>query len=133
MGKSKKIVIPLDGIPTQNQIVNSNRTNRFAGAKQKKNATTFCQMHIQRAMLDGFEIKTLPVDLEFVFYCKNRRTDKDNLASGALKFILDGAQKAGLIENDNWKHIGDWSCRFEIDKEFPRVEIFEANKAPVSD
>jgi hypothetical protein len=99
-----------------------NRSNRYSGAKKKKQATNICSVHTQKAIQEGFKLKKLPADLQFDWYAKDRRTDKDNLAF-QRKFIFDGIQKAGLIPNDNWEYVGDWIDRFHIDKDNPRVEI----------
>lgn len=99
-----------------------NRSNRYSGAKKKKLATKICEVHTQKAIQDGFALGRLPADLQFDWYVKDRRTDKDNLAF-QRKFIFDGIQKAGLIPNDNWEYVGNWIDRFHIDKDNPRVEI----------
>lgn len=39
------------------------------------------------------------------------------------RFILDGMVNSGLISNDGWDQIGDFSDSFRIDKENPRVEV----------
>ncbi|CAJ1227101.1 hypothetical protein FD25_GL002048 [Levilactobacillus acidifarinae DSM 19394] len=41
----------------------------------------------------------------------------------AKKFILDGFQQCGFLDNDNLKHITGFVDEFYIDKEHPRVEI----------
>lgn len=120
-----KIVIPLKGIPTLNEHDKSNRANRFGGASMKKKATSLCTVYIRRAINQGFKIKgSLPIDLKFAWFVKDRRKDKDNIAF-AKKYIFDGMIDAGLLENDGWKQIGDWEETFDIDKEFERVEITE--------
>jgi hypothetical protein len=118
---SNKIIIPLP-LMTLNQYTNANRTHYHAGAKSKKKATELCKIHVLKAMREGFQLKELPANFEFVWYCKDKRTDKDNV-SFQRKFIFDGMQSAGLIANDNWQHIGNWIDKFEIDKSFERVEI----------
>lgn len=74
----------------------------------------------------AWRAKRLPhikqADLSITWYCPNKRKDKDNIMAGT-KFILDGLQKAGRIENDGWKQIRDITHRFEVDKLEPRVEI----------
>lgn len=62
------------------------------------------------------------IDLDITWYCKNKRKDKDNIAAG-IKFILDGLVKAGVIKNDGWKEINNFSHKFKVDKDNPRVEI----------
>lgn len=63
-----------------------------------------------------------PLYFTFKWYVKNRRIDKDNIAF-AKKFIFDGFQDAGLIENDGWDTIGSWYDELKVDKENPRVEV----------
>lgn len=41
----------------------------------------------------------------------------------AKKAILDGMQKAGIIQNDGWNEIRGFIDDFEIDKDYPRIEI----------
>lgn len=90
----------------------------------------FCKMRILLAMREGFEINKLPANFRYDFYCKDRRTDKDNIAGGAIKSFLDGAQEAGLIENDGWQQAGNWECNFYLDKEFQRLEVSEIYATP---
>jgi Holliday junction resolvase RusA-like endonuclease len=54
------------------------------------------------------------------FFATNRRRDADNLN---LKFILDGIVKAGIIQDDSTKVIGQPVTAWEVDKHDPRVEI----------
>jgi len=119
-----KIVIPTIGLMTLNQYTNENRKNRFGGAAKKKEATQICALHTKKAMREGFKINSLPVNLQFDWYAKDKRTDPDNLAF-MKKYLLDGFQNAGLIENDNWATIHGWTETFHIDKKNPRVEITE--------
>ncbi len=119
-----KIVIPLKGIPTLNEHDNANRSNRFGGATMKKNATNLCATYVRQAMNKGFELGELPVNMKFDWYCENRRVDPDNRAF-SRKYIFDGMQSAGLIKNDNWKFTTEWTDAFFVDKENPRVEIYE--------
>jgi Holliday junction resolvase RusA-like endonuclease len=60
--------------------------------------------------------------LDIVWYEPNRRRDLDNIAAGK-KFILDGLQAIGKIENDGWKQIAGFTDTFEVDKQDPRVEV----------
>lgn len=117
-----KIIIPTNGLMTLNQYTNANRGNKFGGAKKKKEATQICALHTKKAMREGFKINSLPVNLQFDWYAKDRRTDPDNLAF-MQKFILDGMQKAEAIPGDGWGEIKSLKHNFFIDKDNPRVEI----------
>lgn len=53
------------------------------------------------------------------FFPTNARHDADNYAG---KFLLDGLTKAGVIVDDDLKHIQTF-IRGEVDKKSPRTEI----------
>lgn len=61
--------------------------------------------------------------VHFTWICKNKKKDPDNIAF-AKKFILDGLVKAGVLENDGWKHIKGFTDMFKVDKDNPRVEVW---------
>lgn len=70
----------------------------------------------------GLRIEKYPVHVHFDWYCSNKRKDPDNI-SFAKKYILDGFQEAGFMENDGWKQIKGFSDAFHIDKSNPRVVV----------
>ncbi len=57
----------------------------------------------------------------FFFKADRRRDDVNFLA--ALKPAYDGLVDAGLLEDDDWKHLRTQPCSMAIDKERPRVEL----------
>lgn len=113
----QKLVIE-GSLPTMNEMVNANRTNRFKGSKLKKEATELVALY---AKVQLKEI-TKKVHIKCTWYCENKRKDKDNIAAG-LKIILDGLQVAGKLKNDGWQEIGDIYHTFDVDKKNPRVEV----------
>jgi hypothetical protein len=44
----------------------------------------------------------------------DRRRDKDNLASGASKFILDGLKHAKVIPDDGWEYVHGLSFSWDV-------------------
>lgn len=107
-------------LPSMNQIIDSNRKNKFAAAKEKKQYTKLIAYLTKAQMRKSIEKK---VDISCHWYVKNRMTDKDNIAGG-IKFLLDGLQEAQVIKNDGWKEIGNIFHFFEVDKNNPRIELF---------
>ena len=87
-------------LPSMNQIIDSNRKNKFAAAKEKKQYTKLIAYLTKAQMRKSIEKK---VDISCHWYVKNRMTDKDNIAGG-IKFLLDGLQEAQVIKNDGWKN-----------------------------
>ena len=63
----------------------------------------------------------------FLWIERNRRRDKDNVAAGGRKLILDGLVEAGILPDDSWKYVVGWEDHFAVDKVKPgvRVTIFE--------
>ena len=62
--------------------------------------------------------------IKFCWYCKDKRSDPDNILHG-VKYILDGMQKSGILPNDGWQNVsgGHIHC-FYTDKTNTRVEVF---------
>lgn len=110
-----KLIIPGE-LPDLNQIIDAAKSHyRVYSALKKENTD-----------LVAYLVKKLPkikrVDLEITWYCKDKRKDKDNITAG-VKFILDGLVKAGVLDNDGWKQIGDINHSLEVDKHNPRIEV----------
>lgn len=106
-------------LPGLNEMTKANRANRYQGGKQKKETTRLVSWSCRACRLkkiSGIRNYT------FVWYCKDKRRDKDNIMAGQ-KFIFDGLQEAGVIENDGWQQVGDIKHIFRIDKANPRVEV----------
>ncbi len=114
---AEKLVIPGE-LPGLNEIIAISKEHWAKYAEEKHNRTE------EIAYLTRSQIKKKykKVDLIFNWYCKDKRRDKDNIIAGQ-KFIIDGLVKAGVIENDGWKQIGNIFHFFEVDSENPRVEI----------
>lgn len=113
--KQTTIVIPGE-LPDLNTIIDESKKHWASYSTMKKENTEMV------AWLAKGKGKFKKINLEIIWYCKNKRKDKDNISVGQ-KFILDGLVQAGVIENDGWKQIGDIKHRFKIDKNNPRVEV----------
>lgn len=90
-----------DRFPTLNEYIDCERGSTIAAAAMKKKCTE--QVKEQCLSQDVQPVKG-KVDLLFEWHSSTRH-DPDNVAF-AKKFILDGLQLAGVLENDNRKFIG---------------------------
>ena len=116
---------------TLNKYINAERTNKYAGSKLKKMGTLYAKRIVEQAMVDGI-IFNWPCKLKFDWYLADGRIDPDNW-DFIKKFIFDGMQKANVrgvpfLGNDNIKHIKGYDHDFYIDKDNPRLEIYELEK-----
>ena len=103
-------------LPTMNQIVAASKKHWSQYANMKKDYTYLVYIHSRNLP------KISKANIEIIWYCKDRRQDKDNIMAGQ-KFIFDGLVMAGVLKNDGWGQIGDVAHRFEVDKGRPRVEV----------
>lgn len=95
--------------PTLNEYIRIERGNRYAAASTKRKHTEMVAWQVKtQGQAKGKN------DFTFIWYTSTR-ADPDNIAF-AKKFILDGLQMAGVIENDNQKHVGRLSDVIEKSK-----------------
>jgi len=103
-----------------NDIVGSNRTNKFIGAKLKKEWTDKIAWEVKAQKVKAFKN---PVYIEFRWFEPNKRRDPDNFIGGGRKLILDGLVMAGVLKNDGWKNVAGFIDLWFVDKENPRIEL----------
>ena len=116
--KPKNNIITVYGeLPDLNTIIDQSKSHWANYSKMKKTYTS----RVAQAAIGAKRVKK--ADIDITYYCKNRRKDPDNIIGGGNKFVLDGLVKAGVIENDGWRHVNSLNCRCRLDKDNPRVEI----------
>lgn len=115
------IVLPLpSGILSPNCTIGS-----FGGRMMKANVIKKYRI-LAREAIEAEEVATAPweraeMQATFYFACKRRR-DEDN-AEGSLKAARDGIVDAGLLADDDSKHLTRQAPIFDIDKIHPRVML----------
>lgn len=102
-----------------NSRINADRTNRFAGAKFKKE-----NMKLITAYIYLYHLKPMksPVWITITWAEPNCRRDKDNVAS-AKKDIFDALVSCEILQNDGWKDIAGFTDKFEIDSKNPHITV----------
>lgn len=113
-------------LPSLNDVIAVNRTNRFQGAKFKREIEELIGWSIRSALTRKTLYKPKKaVVVRFTWTEPNRRRDCDNIAS-AKKFILDALVKMKVLENDTQKFVVGFYDVFEIGKDYSvRVELIE--------
>lgn len=115
-----KLVIP-GTLPGLNQYIESLDKSHYTGAALKKEAQRMVEW-CAKSQLRKFRPAGL-VWMKYTWYERNKKRDKDNISSFGRKVIQDGLVKAGVLENDGWKHIEGFSDRFRVDEKRPRIEV----------
>lgn len=106
-------------LPSLNEYIRAERSNRYAASKIKKDATELVYWSCREQKLSCC---TKPVKITFHWYMKNKRKDLDNVAF-AKKFVNDGLVKAGILFDDSQKWVVGFEDKFSIDSKNPRTEI----------
>jgi Holliday junction resolvase RusA-like endonuclease len=104
-----------------NEYTSANRQNPYVGGEMKRDNENTIIWAI-RQQLSGVHISK-SVIIHYTFYEKNKRRDKDNILSAAMKFIQDSLVKCGVLKNDGWSEIENFTHNFLVDKNNPRIEI----------
>lgn len=65
-----------------------------------------------------------PVIIHFVYYEPNKRRDKDNIDSMCRKCVFDALQEVGILPNDGWKEIENYTHDFYVDQRNPHIEVY---------
>ena len=119
----------VDGtLPNLNDYIKADRVMiRSAGhCFSKGNAfKQTAQKSVQKAIkrdLGDLVIKS-PIKIKYCFFEPNKKRDKDNVASFAMKVIQDALVKEGVIKNDGWREIESFECYFFVDRDNPRIEV----------
>lgn len=105
-------------LPAMNEIVEASKSHHMRYSSMKKQYTNLAAWSAKKAKLPEIG----HADFEIIWYCKNKRKDKDNIMAGQ-KFIFDGLVTAGVLANDGWAQIGNVTHEFAVDKQNPRVVV----------
>ena len=103
-----------------NEYINSERTNRYAAAKLKKDQQTLISWAIKQYNLKP--VSNYPVKLKITWYEKNNKRDADNVVF-AKKFLQDALVVDGILKNDSRKYIIGFEEEVLTDTQDPRIEI----------
>lgn len=92
-----KIVI-MGVLPTLNDYISAERTNKYIAAKIKKEATELVAWQVK-----GKPPVTKPVTIAFHWFYSTKH-DFDNIRHG-IKYLLDGMVEAGVLPDDSQKWV----------------------------
>lgn len=93
-------------LPSFNEYIRTERTNRFMAARMKKDLEEQITWFLRK--LPHFEKQ---IKIDFYWVEENNKRDLDNVIF-SKKFILDAMVKMGILKNDNRKYVGAFSDYF---------------------
>ena len=99
-------------LPTLNEYIDAERTNKILASKAKRKFTQYIMLETIaqcKAKLSGMH------DVDVTWYRNNKKHDADNVYFG-IKFILDGIVAAKVIPGDDRKVIRDISHHIRHDE-----------------
>lgn len=102
-----------------NEYTNACRTNRYAGAKLKRENQDRVAWAVRAARLRPFEG---PVEVHITFVEPSMRRDPDNIRHGA-KYILDALVETGVIKDDSQRYVKGIADRYLVNPSNPRVIV----------
>lgn len=117
-GGSGMMLVLKGRLPCLNDVINANRTNRYAGATLKREIQDSIALALTNQVKERYTGKVI---IFIRYFEKDNRRDEDNVMSGA-KFILDALQEMKVIKNDSRKYVHLLQEVF-TDKKEPRIEI----------
>ena len=97
-------------LPGLNEYTRACRTNKYVGAKLKKETEEYIYYYILEQLRD-VKINN-KVFIKFTWIEENGKRDYDNICF-AKKFILDALVKAKVLKDDNKSHVSGFMDKFE--------------------
>lgn len=107
--------------PGLNEYLRECARHPQAGARTKREYQAVAQNAVRR-QLGRLKIDT-PIIIHYRFYEADRRRDKGNIFAFADKVFEDALQACGVIDNDGWAQVENFTHEFYVDSKNPRIEI----------
>lgn len=108
--------------PSLNEYLNATGRHPKAGNNMKQKFVTDLSWCI-RYDLKRWKTEK-PVILHYIVFEPNKKRDHDNTISVIMKYVQDTLQKCGVITNDGWSNVLNFTHDFYVDKNNPRVEVY---------
>lgn len=109
-------------LPSMNEYLNACRRHPQIGAKMKREYETLISYAIRKGL--GRYKASSPIIVHYIFFEPTMKRDHDNIAFSGVKYVQDALQKCGVIQNDGWKQIINFTHDFYVDRQNPRIEVY---------
>lgn len=109
-------------LPSLNEYLSACGRNPRLGGRLKKQSMETCSWFIRKDLKGWHTDK--PLIIHYVIFEPNMKRDKDNVFCMISKCVCDSLQLCGVIKNDGWKNVVNFSHDFYISRENPRIEVY---------
>lgn len=109
-------------LPSLNEYLAAEARHPKAGGKLKREYKNMLSWEIRKGLKRWKA--TRPVYIHFVYFEPNRKRDKDNIHAFACKCTMDALQSCGVIKNDGWADVINFTHDFYVDTKNPRIEVY---------
>lgn len=106
-------------LPSMNDIIQQSKKHFGSYSTVKKKYTELVAFTAISQKIKKYN----KVNIRIVWYCKNKRRDKDNVSAG-IKYILDGLVQAKIIKDDAWDYVDSLCHQFAVDSKKPRIVVY---------
>ena len=110
-------------LPSLNDYIKACRSNKFVGARFKKQIENDISWFLMK--MPKFD---KPIKINFIWVESNKKRDYDNIAF-AKKFILDTMVKMGKLKDDNRNYVYAFTDTFKYDKENKVILVIEHERS----
>lgn len=112
-------------LPGLNDLIQGAKTGRGPNNRYRKmKAEAEAHVTLFACAALGKQLSFLQaVQVHFLWREKNQRRDKDNIAAGGRKIILDTLTKMGVLHGDGWKGVSGFVDEFEVNRKNPGVTV----------
>jgi len=121
MNELVTIILPLPARALEPNCTIGSIGGRFMKATAIKRYRRLAKEAVEAEQVESMPWNHVIVSAAF-FHTTDRRRDPDN-STGSLKSAYDGIVDSGLVPDDDNKHMRRGEPSFNIDTEFPRVEL----------
>ena len=109
-------------LPSLNEYIAAAARHPKAGGRMKSECMEVLSWEIRKDLKKWKATK--PVIVHFVYFEPNKKRDKDNIHAFFCKSAMDALQKCGVLKNDGWADVINFTHDFYVDSTKPRVEVY---------
>lgn len=112
-------------MPSLNEYLTACNKAPKIGAAMKRKYKNLAVDAIRFSSMKRYKAEK-PLIVHFVYYEPNKRRDKDNLDGMCRKCVFDALQECGVIPNDGWKEIENYTHDFYVadNPKNVRIEVY---------